>query len=131
RLQLAVTRTARPRCESSKTSRSFRPPPVVSVSIFRSVSFIEFLSARLGPRRVRGPAADLTGWLFVSLSGVWSQKVSQKAWTEQDKIGVRFGPCRTVSFSVGRQNLTTNLGVRSSNLFGRARLTYEPLFQPS
>src|SRR5262245_53838291 len=36
----AVTRTARPRCASSKTSLSFCPRSAVSVSIFRSVSFI-------------------------------------------------------------------------------------------
>src|SRR5262249_60672393 len=38
-----------------------------------------------------------------------------------DNLGVRVGQCRTVAHAGGRQNLTTNLGVRSSNLFGRAK----------
>src|SRR5262249_46400244 len=88
--------------------------------IFRSVSLIASPSSGRGPRRVGGPAADPAGWPFVSLSGVWSQKVSQKPEQNTMKLGVRFGRCRRVSLGVARQNLTTNLGVGGSNPSGRA-----------
>jgi hypothetical protein len=56
----------------------------------------------------------------MSLGGDQSQKVSQKWQQYNVKSQVRVGACRIVSFDGGWQNLTTNLGVRSSNLFGRA-----------
>ena len=102
---LAVTRTASPRCASSKTSRSLRPCSVASFSIFRSVSFTispVWPGSAAGPRTPSGPRR----MTYASHRVGASQKVSRIIGQLQaGNFGVRDGACRQCRLVAARQNL--------------------------